>query len=332
MAPEIISEPETIPIETPADPTTLEELAQTGTQKEFAAVRQGGKSVQEVVAAREPVGESGSPDAISEAGKTLAAHKSGLERRKASLQAEINAIVREREDNKRLSQREKDQMRAEIDALKAERAELAPARAPKTESAPVAVAGATATADLEPTAGQFETYEQYVKAQARWEARQEITAVMKATREQNMRVHGERTQQEALKRTYEAGLTAHSDFEQVLDEAKVAGVRWSPMLSQAVSFHPLGHELAYALAKDPTESARLSAIQHPVIFGVELGKKLALLQAAHSGPASKVVSISQAPAPIKPVDAGGTSSSPSLQQIAESGDMKRFRAARMASR
>ena len=320
---------------TPTPPATLADLAGSCSMQEYRAVRQGHKSVREVVEAREtppsteaepPPDAAVTPDGetVTDAAKTLAARKTGLEKRKASLQAEINAIVREREDNKRLSQREKDQTRAEIDALKAELATLKgtkPGETPPTGPRP-------APGEAEPTPDQFETYEQFVKAQARWEARQEVKAALDAGREaaeQRQRAQAEHDAMGTFEVRKEAARAKHADFDEVV--AAQADLPMSPAMKAVLVGSDQGAELVYYLASHPEEAKRIAALP-PVRQIHELGKLESRLEAVHSGPAAPVVPISKAPAPIKPVGGDATTSSPSLEQVAIAGDMKRYRSLR----
>lgn len=88
--------------------------------------------------------------------------------------ARIAQLAREKNEAKR----EAEEARAEVARLKAERE--APAKPAVGDKAATAT---TTEEDPEPSAEAFESYEQYVKAQARWEARQEIKAERKKDEE-----------------------------------------------------------------------------------------------------------------------------------------------------
>lgn len=259
---------------------------------EFRARRTEGDTGEPVAAAKptatdlnpEAATTAGSPvepDPASEAGKALAA-------KKGSLQARIDeytARIRE-------SERRETALRAELEAAKAGRV----AEQPK---APVVDPN-----DPEPDQNSFDDYAKFVKAQARWEARQEL-------REYNARVgqaEQARSNATAQERVSAAAKAAHPDFDTTIDEFAQAGHRFSPATAEAILNHPLGHELAYALAKDPAANARLNAAPNLYVAGIEVGKILAGLTVPVVAAVVAAPAVSKAPEPVKPVT-GATSAS-----------------------
>lgn len=289
-------------------PPTIDTLASTGSAKEYREAR-AGKPVADVVAAREPVEDDAAitepkvPDA-SEAGRQLAAHKSGLSTRKASIQTEIDTLTRTKHDTKR----EADAAKAELDALKSELATLkATPKAPEVE---------TKTDDAEPAPEQFDSYDKYVKAQARWEARQEIRQELAAERERNAVEVRTRGYQSALDTMYQAGTQAHPDFEAVVNQAHADNFKFSPDLSLAIADLPNAPEVVYALLSNRADAQRLNALTG-VQLGIQLAAIVTRLPTAQSGPVVEAPPVTQATAPIKPVGTTPTASTRSLETVAK---------------
>jgi hypothetical protein len=89
----------------------------------------------------------------------------------------------------------------------------------------------------------------------------------------------------------------------VLSAAERQGLTFPQAVIDAIFHEPLGHELAYELARTPDDLRRLASLS-PVAAAREVGKRLTRLEAASSGPAKTTEPpTSKAKAPIKPVDA-----------------------------
>jgi hypothetical protein len=243
------------------------------------------------------------PDPASEAGKALA-------KKRNSLQARIDEEVRRRGE----AERRAAQLEADLQALRSGQSQTQPGRAEGDPAATV-----VDPADPEPQVDQFETYEKYVKAQARWEARQEVKAATAAiaAREQGRAIVS------AQDRAYASLKAAHADADDVLGAFTAAGGQYSPLVSEFIIGHPEGHEVAYALAKDPELNARLSSIGHPAIVALELGRVLARIEAAAvtPEPVKPAPVVTKAPAPVTTVGGGagsvGSADPASMNSIAE---------------
>ena len=235
---------------------------------------------------------------VSEAAKTLAQHKST---RAKEIAEEIRLLTKDKHEHRReieAAKAELVQMRADIAALKGAHAP------PKTDAERVAD-----PKDSEPKEEDFEHYRDFTKAQARWEVNQELAAAQDQWRKDA----GERAQQTALERVYTTGTEAFPDYEEVLQSALDAGVRWSPFITRVIFSHPQGHRLAYNLAKDHALSQTLSSIRDPMQLGIELAPHLSRLSAAPSGSADVAKPVTKAQDPPKPVGAAPTASLPSLE-------------------
>jgi hypothetical protein len=247
--------------------------------------------------------ETPEPDPASEAGKALA-------KKRTSLQARIDEEVRRRGE----AERRAAQLEAQLASVSASREAFAADERERRQAESIAD-----PSDPEPTVDQFETYEKYVKAQARWEARQEVKAATAAiaAREQGRAIVS------AQDRAYASLKAAHADADDVLGAFTEAGGQYSPLVSEFIIGHPDGHEVAYALAKDPELNARIGALQHPAMVAVELGRVLARIEAAAvvPEPVKPAPVVTKAPAPVTTVGGGAgavASADPStMSSIAE---------------
>lgn len=321
----------------PTPPETIADLAKTGTAAEYRAARQG-KSVAEVVAARPPEGEdlpptipeppptepaivepiAAAPDA-SAAAKTLATHKKGLEGRKQSIQAEIDALTRAKHDTKR----ETDAARQELDALRRDLAAVkAQQGAPPTQVTEPA-------GDPEPLPDQFDTYEKYVKAQARWEARQEYATLRAHDQQIAQETHAQAAEREVLQ-AYAAkqveARTRYADYDAVIQAGGDLPV--TPSMKAVLVGSDRGADLTYYLCQHPDEAQHIATLP-PLRQVYELGKIEARFATVPAGPAATLPQSTAAP-PIKPVGSAPTTASATLSGAAAAGDMKRYRQLREA--
>lgn len=259
-------------VETPAAPVALGEVESLA---DYRARRAAGESGEPVEAPKVEPPAPVEPDPASEAGKELAA-------KKKSLQARIDELTREKNQSVAAE-------RAKVAALEARLAALEGKQAPAAPAAPAADPN-----DPEPSADAFDTYEKYVKAQARWEARQELKAHQAAQAQAAQAQHYSSRQEEVRAKAIEA----HPDVDAVLQGFVDAGHVFHPAVSMAILHEPLGHEIAYAVAKDPALNVKIAQAPNP---WVEIGRLVAKLEAAATPAEPKAPPVSKAPAPIAPV-------------------------------
>lgn len=150
-----------------------------------------------------------------------------------------------------------------------------------------------------PKQEDFGTYEEFIRAEARYEARQEYTRIEQENRQRAV-------QQTEQQRQYSAEVNwtaksaeataKHSDFIDV-----VAPLRLNPMLEGLIKASPVAGDLAYHLGKNRAElEARLNSM-HPLDAAAEMGRIEAKLTGAGGQPQPKV---SQMPKPMTPVNGG----------------------------
>jgi hypothetical protein len=156
-----------------------------------------------------------------------------------------------------------------------------------------------------PKVSEFDTYEEFQFAASLF-----VSDVRSGERDQRQQAESAtRGAAEAQGRVYEAAKAAHADVDEVMTSFVNAGHRFAPVVQDVVVNHPLGHEIAYVLAKDPARHAAIAAIKHPGLAMIELGKVIAGIEAG-AKPAAKaepVKKVSSAPAPVEPVTPGETS-------------------------
>lgn len=156
----------------------------------------------------------------------------------------------------------------------------------------------------EPKQGDFESYEDYIRALGRYEATQVLTKAQKEAQEREQQVASQRQAGELQRLAatrVAAGQKEFPDFDAVVNEAVADGlIEPGSELHMAIIESDMGHKVAYHLAKNPDEAERIAALP-PRALAREIGKLEAKLAVA---PAPK-----PKPAPIEPV--GGKASKPS---------------------
>ena len=246
-------------------------------------------------------------DKASEAGKELAARKHGLEGRKLKIQEQINALVRERGEVTRETERgrqERAELQREIEALRGTRERMARGEAP--EARPAGPPGAEGydgadPNDPEPVEGQFDDYAAYTKAVGRWAGRQEYRRgeyLRQQRATMAARQSWETQRQKSYSERYQAFAKANPSFEQEINRDDL--LLTAPMVDVCKD-SPVGPQILLHLSRHSDEVDRISAL-HPVLAYGEMKKLEARLEGAHSGsPQQTAQQHSKAPAPIKPV-------------------------------
>jgi hypothetical protein len=255
-----VDEPATAPVEAPVAPAPVP-----------VAEPVDDDPAPEPVAEAEPSAEQKAAQEASEAGKKLAG-------KKKSLQDRLDQATWEKHEAHR---------RAEA----AER-ELESLRKGHTAPAPVETSD-----EAEPQAEQFDTYEKYVQAQAKWAARQELRAD-RASRE---RVEADRAVESAMHRVKTRGTEQHADFTAVLSQFADSGGKFNPYVTSVILEHPLGSAVAYALATDPETLQKIHGAPSFTLASIEVGKLLARLDAASSGSAPTPAPVTKAKPPAPPL-------------------------------
>lgn len=320
----------------------------------------------------QPQGEGADPDAedaarASAAGKELAERKGRAERRRQSIQAEIDDLTTRKHTVRRDVEAEEARLatlRAELAALESKQKQQ-----PSTE---------TPAPAPKPTVDQFQTYEEFVEALSDWKADQKAAAAAaKVKKEIDDRLEQDRKRgetdaqaraQQALIAQHQARIDAarkaHADFDTVI--AAHASLEIPPAIAEGIPLSSAGAEIMYHLAKNPTvadalmdlpitlpmrdaildsaiapkllshlaahpeECAQLSTLP-PRQALVAMGKLESRLDvASSSGPTSAAAPVTKAPAPPKPVGGGATATAVSLERLAAEGRTSEWMARRNA--
>lgn len=294
MSEQIAAAVETPVVETPAPPVPLGELNSVAEYMERRSKGETGEPVETpVVKPEETPVKAGEPDPASEAGKELA-------KQKGSLQARIDELTRKNGESERQYRQREAELLAEIAAAKVNAKPAEPAAQPDAKAEYkriMALPGA-------PKVSDFDTYEEFQFAASLF-----VTDVRSGERDQRQRAESAtRGAAEAQDRVYEAAKAAHADVDEVMTAFVNAGNAFAPVVQDVVMNHPLGHEIAYVLAKDPAKHAAIAAIKHPALALIELGKVIAAIEAKPAAKVEPVVKkVSSAPAPVEPVTPGETS-------------------------
>lgn len=264
------------------------------------------------------------PD-LSEAGRTLAAGKKGTAAtRKDQIQAEINALVKQKGD----TVREHDALVAQRDALKRELDELA-AKKPAADVKPVAeppVAAAAAAATAKPKLADFDDMDAWSDAVVDWtkaelkrehlEAAAQQTAAEQAARaaadKKTVEDNDTRAAQALFKEhqtRIEEAKAQHADFDEVV--ASVDHLALTPAMNYEIVHSELGGEIAYYLGQHHDEFAAIAALPTPDAQRKAMNKLEARIEAARvpaSGPASPARPITRTAPPVKPLGGSGNAS------------------------
>lgn len=227
------------------------------------------------------------------------APESGPEKDKAQEQAKPKPSGVE----KRIAQltkawREEERRREELERKLAEATSAKPAEKPEAGKA-----------GGKPVPESFNSYDEYIEALTDWKLEQKEKArVEEATRAKAAEVETQRRRvAEAFEEKTNAAVAKYPDFVEALD----ADVPMSEAMMQVMVLHSQGLDIAYHLAKNPAEAARISELV-PSAAARELEKIAASLNA----PAGTETSKPTTKAPKPPSTVGG-SAAPASRSITD---------------
>lgn len=250
-----------------------------------------------------PAAEQAQPEpdaqAASDAAKALNNRKRSLEGRKQTIQDEINALVRQRGD----TQRERDRIAAELESLRAERAKIAQMQQQPTQPMREAVQPVPqASDDQEPSEDQFQDYASFVKAQARWQAREAVRAFqaeMRANEEKQREAQWHFQRDQSFAEKLNAARQSNPEFDQLVNRDDI---ELSPPMIDVIKDSDVAPQLMLHLAHFPDDAQRIQSL-HPMLAYGEMKKLEARLEVAmqgYTGPTS-TPPVSKARPPIRPV-------------------------------
>lgn len=301
------------------DPTDVVVSPVADSFEAYEAIRRGETPVEETAATEpEATTEEASEPSTTEQEESRERDEKGQFKPKKSdvpegVQKRIDkAIAKQRE-----AERQAEEYRRQLEEVQAKK----PAET-KTEAK---------VSEGEPTPDKFETYEQYSKALARWEAKQVIAEEReREATESKKRVEGERSQ--SVNRAWNASLAAakeaHPDYDDVIQETAEAiksgelpGV--SDEVYAAILETDSKAEIMYYLAKNRADLERLTSVPaNRVMF--ELGK----IEAKLAAPVQENEKKAAVKAPKPPTPVGNRSSSTVSMETAK--NFEEYEAARRA--
>lgn len=202
------------------------------------------------------------------------------------------------------------ELKASIEAIKTGRAVVQP-----TETKPpVEVQPKVAQ---EPKSSDFGTYEEYIKALGEYSARKAATEELNKAKQAAADEATKAAAAEAYQRFEEGRIAAmkrYPDFEAVVQSPEAQALPLTPMMEYTVMTNPLGHDIAYHLAKHPDECDAIAGLPVPE-QQFALGRLAARIEAqmkrtpSATAPAPKAKPVSSAPPPVEPVSGHLTTTS-----------------------
>lgn len=204
-----------------------------------------------------------------------------------------------RELRRLIAQREYQRAKAELLEQ-----QIQEARGSKGEE-PKATPRAADGAPVEPKLGDFENYQQYEAAHAKY-----LDEKLEYLVERRERQKEAERQQLTVKERVEKFKESKPDFEQVADTVNLDR---APALSKLLFEHESALELVYHFGQNPQEFERIAAFKTPAVQMFELGRTFERLKApvtpAPTTPKAKP--ISRAPEPVEPVGVSAAPAEPS---------------------
>lgn len=204
---------------------------------------------------------------------------------KGGFQRRIDELTRQREEERR----EKERLLSLVERL-SDNGRQKPQETPQPQGT------------IEPKREDFDDYEAYLEARAEFRAVRALEARLQqqeAQRAQQVQMTEQQKQAAAWTARLAEARSKLPDFDDVTASADVA---ITPQMSSALMDSEKGAEVAYYLAKNPAEAARIAALS-PLGQVREIGK-------LEDRVSAKPVKPSSAPDPIKPVGARSSGGDP----------------------
>lgn len=145
---------------------------------------------------------------------------------------------------------------------------------------------------VEPTREQFESYEEFIEARAAYRAEKAVETKLRAIEEQRTQQAAQAKQAEAQRQWQTRMAEAAEKIPDFVDVLGQSTAPSTPTMMQAIIESEAGPQVAYYLAQNPAEAARIASLS-PASQAREIGK----LEDRVTKPAKA----SSAPEPIKPV-------------------------------
>lgn len=172
-----------------------------------------------------------------------------------------------------------------------------------------------AEVDAAPRPEKFDTYDEFVGAKARWEARQEMKAERERVKSEQEKEVSQRTEGERRERAMKQAMEARKkfeDFDDVLSNPDLP--QFSKSVAEVIHDSDIGAEIAYYLGKNTEEAEKIASLS-PLAAAREIGKiELKIL----NPPKTEPKRITSAGAPVSTVgEKGNVTVDPSKMTDAE---------------
>lgn len=151
----------------------------------------------------------------------------------------------------------------------------------------------------EPQSSQFQDYESYTKALAKWEAKQEFERLQN---EQRTRMDEQSKVQKAQTIVQKLAAKGEKEYDDFYEVVTTSGAPFSEALVEAIAESDVAHKLAYTLSNDPQKVRELVSMSP-----LKMARELLKIESALTAPPKPT----QAPPPIVP----NTASSPSKRDV-----------------
>ncbi len=203
--------------------------------------------------------------------------------------------------------------------------------APAAEAKDEKEATAEVADDPEPTEEQFADYRQFVKAQARWEARQEFRdqlTKIEAKEAEKVALEQQQAEVKEFKGRLEEARERYDDFDEVIGRRNI---QVPQVVVDTIPGLENGPDVMYYLAQHPDVCEKLMEMK-PHRAVAEIGKIAAALEPKEDDePSSTARGVSKAPAPIRPIGGSATKSSVQADQLPYQ-EFKKLRNAQIKNR
>ena len=235
----------------------------------------------------------------------------------------------------------RDEAKARADAAEAKAAEAerkatellarlqTPVVPPSAAAQPTSVAATREKPQEDQVGTKYPNYSAYVEDLADWKAEQRETALVQRLEAQTQaRIEGDRaarSQADVATAAFERGRGAYTDFDAVL---KQSTREIPPYLQAAILKAPASEHVLYALAKDDTLLQSVLQLRDPFEVAYRLISSVPSQPAVSQPASAPVVRTSNAPAPPQPVGAGTRTTTPTVEELASSGDFEAYQALR----
>jgi len=159
-----------------------------------------------------------------------------------------------------------------------------------------------------PARDQFQNDEDYVDALTTWKVDQKLSGV-----KQELAQHQTQSKVQTDWITKIAQAKAdYSDYDTVMEDAQDIPI--TEAVQEAIQGSDLGGDIVYYLAKNPEEANRINSLS-PMAAAREIGRIESYVEYEKDQKTKKVVPVSKAPSPIKPVKSSSGSGTKSLEDM-----------------